>query len=387
MLRIFLDCNRCDEEYMRQNVGFVDYVRDRTVADVHVLVTTERTGSNGLRWVVKFIGQDRLKGEERSLTFTTDQTATEDDQRKAFARVFRIGLVAAAMGTTAAPQLDVTWTKPAGAASTAPKKDPWNYWVFSVNVNGNRNGEKSSASTSSYFSVNANRTTEAWKIRSSAYRNENTNRFEIDDETTVRSSTHSWGWDGLVVKSLSPHWSAGMTASVSHSSFNNFERSSSFTPGIEFNVFPYKDSARRSLIVKYRAGPTRNRYTEPTVYDKTSEVVLKHFVQAGMSLKQPWGSLYISSNFSQDMKRPERYRESIYGNTDVRIFKGFSVNFYGEYNKIADQISLKKDTASETDVLLRLRQLQTNYSYYMGFGVSYSFGSIFNSVVNPRFTF
>src|SRR5438552_4181387 len=38
-LRIFLDCDSCDEEYLRQNVAFVDYVRDRTVADLHVLVT------------------------------------------------------------------------------------------------------------------------------------------------------------------------------------------------------------------------------------------------------------------------------------------------------------------------------------------------------------
>jgi hypothetical protein len=36
-------------------------------------------------------------------------------------------------------------------------------------------------------------------------------------------------------------------------------------------------------------------------------------------------------------------------------------------------------------VLLRLRQIQSGYSYYVGFGFSYSFGSIFNSIVNPRY--
>jgi len=41
--------------------------------------------------------------------------------------------------------------------------------------------------------------------------------------------------------------------------------------------------------------------------------------------------------------------------------------------------------ASTEDVLLKLRQLSSGYSYFVGFGVSYSFGSIFNTVVNPRF--
>ena len=89
LLKIFLDCNRCDEDYMRQNVAFVEYVRDRAVADVHVLVTTQETGGGGLSWVVKFIGLGRLQGQDRELTFSTTQTATDDDRRKEFARIFR----------------------------------------------------------------------------------------------------------------------------------------------------------------------------------------------------------------------------------------------------------------------------------------------------------
>ena len=32
-LKVFLDCTQCDTEYQRQNVTFVDYVRDRALAD------------------------------------------------------------------------------------------------------------------------------------------------------------------------------------------------------------------------------------------------------------------------------------------------------------------------------------------------------------------
>jgi hypothetical protein len=36
-------------------------------------------------------------------------------------------------------------------------------------------------------------------------------------------------------------------------------------------------------------------------------------------------------------------------------------------------------------ILVRMRELATGYRYYFSVGVSYSFGSIFNNVVNPRF--
>jgi hypothetical protein len=37
------------------------------------------------------------------------------------------------------------------------------------------------------------------------------------------------------------------------------------------------------------------------------------------------------------------------------------------------------------EVLLQRRQLETGYSYFFSVGLSYTFGSIFTNVVNPRF--
>ena len=72
-------------------------------------------------------------------------------------------------------------------------------------------------------------------------------------------------------------------------------------------------------------------------------------------------------------------------NADVRLFKGFSFNVFGDYSRIRDQINLRKSDVEEEEILLRLRQLATGYSYFVGFGVTYRFGSIYNNVVNPRF--
>jgi hypothetical protein len=75
----------------------------------------------------------------------------------------------------------------------------------------------------------------------------------------------------------------------------------------------------------------------------------------------------------------------LYSSTNVRIFKGFSVRFNGDIERIRDQIYLAKGEASIDEILLRRRQLATSYSYYLSFGFTYSFGSINNNIVNTRF--
>src|SRR5262245_39434035 len=162
-LRVFLDCGPCDEDFLRQTILFIDYVRDRTDADLHVLVTTISTGSGGSAWTVKYIGLGRFQGDERTLTFTTPSTATSDDERKEFARVFRLGLAGYAADTNVASELDLTYKPPAQAIAELVH-DPWHRWVFRVSTNGDANGEQSTQSRSYSFSTSANRVTEALKI-------------------------------------------------------------------------------------------------------------------------------------------------------------------------------------------------------------------------------
>ena len=58
---------------------------------------------------------------------------------------------------------------------------------------------------------------------------------------------------------------------------------------------------------------------------------------------------------------------------------------FGEFSRTRDQIYLPRGEASTEEILLRQRQLLTGYQYFFNFGISYSFGSIFNNIVNPRF--
>jgi hypothetical protein len=384
-LRVFLDCNECDETFLRQNVEFIDYVREPAVADLHVLVTTEGTGGGGRAWTLKFIGLGRRQGHDHTVTFTTPTTATGDERRHEFARYFSLGLVAYAAETPVAPQLSVTWRRPAEESAATETRDPWNFWVFRVSASGDVSGESLSRSRSYRASFSSSRTTEQWKIDIHGNTSVNTNRFEIDETETIDSRSESWSAGTTFVKSVGGQWAVGARTSVSHSTFSNTDRSTSFSPGIEYNFFPYGEWSRRSLTVFYAAGGTNFAYQELTIFDRLQETVPNHSVSVNLQMRQPWGSLHVSSNLSQHLNRMERYRASIFGSADVRIVQGLSFSVFGEYSQINDQISLPKGGASEEEVLLRVRQLATSYSYYVSFGLSYSFGSIFNNVVNPRF--
>ena len=69
--------------------------------------------------------------------------------------------------------------------------------------------------------------------------------------------------------------------------------------------------------------------------------------------------------------------------TDTGV--GLNIGFDMGYTKLRDQINLKRGNATQQEVLLRLRQLATGYYYYGSINISYTFGSAFSNVVNPRF--
>jgi hypothetical protein len=69
----------------------------------------------------------------------------------------------------------------------------------------------------------------------------------------------------------------------------------------------------------------------------------------------------------------------------LRLFKGLTLDLEGGLSIIHNQLSLAMQGASYEDILLRRQQLATQYQYWTNIGLSYTFGSVNNNVVNPRF--
>ena len=69
----------------------------------------------------------------------------------------------------------------------------------------------------------------------------------------------------------------------------------------------------------------------------------------------------------------------------IRLLKGLSLNVNAGVEFIHNQIELARGGRSPEDVYFRLKELETNYRFDTGLGISYTFGSIYNNVVNPQF--
>ncbi len=108
-------------------------------------------------------------------------------------------------------------------------------------------------------------------------------------------------------------------------------------------------------------------------------------MNVALSIKQPWGSAGVSIDGSNYLYDFRKNRLTLFGNGDFRVYKGLSVRLFGSVGLIHDQLSIPKVGASEQDVLLQRRQLATSYQYFGFFMLSYTFGSKFANIVNPRF--
>ena len=389
MVRVFVDCDHCDSTYIRKEVTFIDHVRNREDADVHVLVTLQGTGGGGAQWTLKFIGLGPYQGSDQTLVYNSAQAATSDEIRAGFVEVFKLGLVRYAVNTPIADRLRVTLKKSESDEKTTPQKDPWNFWVYRVTGSGDLNGEESSKGRSIEGAFSASRTTDGWRTSFETRAEYRDNEFVLDEEDggngTFLSVSRDMEASGIVVKSLTQHWSLGMMGSAESQTFRNFILRSRLAPGIEYNFFPYSESTRRMLTVQYTVGYDHHRYREVMIYDKLREDLMDHRAEVGLSLRQPWGSANAELTFSEYLTEPSKYSVGFDGGTNVRLFKGFSVEFSGEFSRTRDQIYLRREEASTEEILLRQRQLATGYQYSFDFGFSYSFGSIFNNIVNPRF--
>jgi hypothetical protein len=387
-VRVFLDCNySCDEQFVRREITFVDYVRDRTEADVHILLTTQGTGGGGTEYTIKFIGLQRFAGVEQTLKHVAVTTATSDERRRGIVEVLKRGLVRYVAESPLAPRIRITLAEAEGglAGPRDQSKDPWNLWVFRAEVGGSLDGERSSKSHSLRGDLSANRTTEGIKIQLSSSGNYRESTFELGDGETFTTTSRDFSTNALIAKSLTKQWSAAIVARVSSSTFVNQDLAVRLAAGAEYDFFPYSESTRRLLTVQYTVGYDRFDYKEETIFDRASEQLADHRFQTSLSMRQPWGSSFATVYFSQYLTKPDKYSITAFGDANVRLFKGFSFNLFGEVARTRDQLYLPKGEASTEEILVRQRQLETGYRYFMHFGISYSFGSIFNNVVNPRF--
>lgn len=386
-VRVFLDCNNrgCDREFFVTELRWANFMRDRLDADVHVIATTLQTGSGGYEYTIVALGQKKFGGRADTLVVVANPNDANDVIRRMLLRTFTQLLLPYAVKGPLASRLTIAYAAPSGGPQT-PKdlKDKWNFWTYRIQGNGFFNGEKRQSFRNMFGSVSANRTTNDWKIRVGTNYNYDQSSFTLSTGEEFVNLLRSYGGAASIVKSAGDHWSVGGRAGADYSDFFNYSMNARVAAAVEYDVFPYKEFTRHQLTALYSIGPNAWEYKETTIYGKQREVHPVHTTNFGYTSRQKWGNADVSVFGSQFLDDLKTYSAGVSGFVDVRLGRGLNFNVSGSASRVKDQIYLPRGTLSNEQVIARQQALATNFRYFASMGFSYTFGSIYNTVVNPR---
>lgn len=384
MPSVFFDCDHCDFNYIRQEVPFVNWVRDREDAVLHLLINSTRTASRGREYTLDFIGLKRFAGTDQTLTYVAPPDFTEDEERSGLVGIIKIGLLPYLSDSSLLSRMQVSYQEEEGEDREADRfDDPWDSWVFEIG--GGFWGQKESAQEEISLDawLRAERVTEAWRIRNRFYGEYEREMFR-NDGRDITSTSHRRSFWSSVVKSVSAHWSAGLEAEAYSSTYSNTGLALGLFPAIEYSLFDYSEVQRRRVTLAYRLGVHYVDYRERTVYNKSSESLMDESLRLDLDYNQPWGEVRIRLTGSHYFHDLHRYKLDLWSRLNIRLTRGLSLSLRGSAEQIHDQLHLPAGNATLEEILLRQRDLATTYEVSARVGLSYTFGSIYNNVVNTR---
>ena len=383
--KMFLDCRTyCDFTYIKSEIDFVDYMLDRQSAELYILLISQNTGSGGRKYIMTV--ENKKSGDDPyELKFNTDANAVEAVIRSAIVKKLKQALLKYMVDEQLTDNISYSVNSTDVKAKEKIQIDKWDSWVFSVGINGNLNRESQFNSVNLRFNINANRTTDKHKFYSRINYSRNESNFIIEGEETISNLQTSFFGNMLYAYSLDKHWSIGSIMRYSRSIFENYDHSLTFAPAIEYNIFPYSESANHNFTFRYEIGGRYNDYIDTTSYFKTTETLVRHRLAIDYQIVKPWGDISIDAGISHFITLPDRYSIDINPRVDVNIFKGLNIYTGIFYGITKDRINIPKGNLSVEEILLQNKLRDSNFSMYMFFGISYRFGSASNNVVNTRF--
>jgi len=379
--KVFIDCEDCDMDYIKREIPYVNYVIERKEADIFVLITKQTTAGEGYKWTIIFTGQNLFSGLTDTLNYYTSIFDSDEKSRNGLVRKLKIGLVRYLAKTPLADKILITLPE----EKIVPKPyDPWHNWVFNISLSTYFQGQQRYNFNTINTSLSINKVVEDWKTLNSLSYFYRYNIYKVEDTVIINESKSYSGSTNLVI-GLGHHLSLGSYLSFYSSTYENISISGGIGPALEYNIFPYEQSSLHKLTLQYDLSYIYFEYFELTIYDKLKEKLFKEAISLNAYIRQPWGSLDVSLSGSHYFHDFKKNRLTLYTDVSLPILERLSFKVYSYVSMIHDQLSLPKRELTEEEIILQKRILATQYSYYVSIGISYTFGSIYSNIVNPRF--
>jgi len=382
-MRLFIDCN-CDKNFLRQEIQYVGHVRDQSQANIKLFIYDIANGSGGRTYNLEFEGKDDYKDILGKLGYDTTANMTDDEVRKGLLKKVQSGLLQYVLQSGLADDITYTVNRDGtGEVQEIDFTDPWNNWIFEVFGSAELDKESSRKKFQYRAGFESDHVTDKLRIRTDIGLFQANSEFDRDGETFT-SERFRYSADGSIVASLSDHWSTGVFAGGRHDTFTNLDFRYYLQPAIEYNIFPYREVLRREIVFAYKVGYFHNDYIEPTIFGLLTEGIFNHSLDVQIRYRQQWGNMYARLRGSTFLNDFSKNRIQLNSSLSVRLFKGLAIRFSGNFEIIRDQINLPAGSASIEDVLLQQKQIATDFELGFSVGLSYTFGSAFNNVINTR---
>ena len=139
-----------------------------------------------------------------------------------------------------------------------------------------------------------------------------------------------------------------------------------------------------SRSFNFRIGVGKRDYIEKTIYGFEKQKLSSQTLSLNIRFRQKWGNISSYLNATQFLNDGSKKRFSLRSDLDIRVYEGLAVRLSGNINLIREQYNLAAGSTSIEDLLLQQRQIATDYRTNFSVGLSYTFGSIYNSIINTR---
>jgi hypothetical protein len=383
--KVFLVCDYCDQNYYKNEITFLNFVRDRRLADIVILLRTINTGNGGTEFTLEFSGENNFKDITTTEKFNAIPNQSNGEIREGIRDAIKKGVLPYLLKSNLASKINYSITGLENTANADQVKDKWNLWLFSISGNLSGSGQAYSKQFDMFSNFNTNRTSQKNRFETGFFQYGNFQKYTVNDSTSISAFVNNIGAYSFDAITLGKHAAVGYFATYFASTVQNLKNSTSLYPSIEYNVFPYDDATKRRLTLNYRIGARYVDFFTPTYLDKLYEWYFLHSLVVSYRQVEKWGSLNCDIGSFQYFHKQKFYRVNISPNVSLNVAKGLNINLGGNFSVVNDQYFLRKEEVSQEAILLGQAQLKSNFSYFFYSGFSYNFGSIYNNVVNVRF--
>ena len=377
-LKVYLDC-RCDDNYIKQQTSFLEYVRDQDLADIEIIIRDIRTPTGTRSFEIQIDGNNEFKEISSSAIVSGFVTDTSGTLRDKLLNKLKLSLIPFLDKAKYVINIDIN----SNFDEDIINDDKWKNWVFELSGSYNNDKEESRKTNRYEIEFEIDKLTEDWRIGMEISRNESNRKFISNDDVYI-SNRKTTSFRGRVIRSISDHFSAGIFLGAYQNTYENIDFNRYIEPALEYSFYPYKDVLSKEITLAYRIGTGKRNYIEKTIYGYEKQNLTSQKLSLNIRFRQKWGNISSYLNATQFLNDGTKKRLSLRSNLDIRVYEGLAVRFSGNINLIREQYSLAAGTTSIEELLLQQREIATDYKTNFSVGLSYTFGSIYNSIINTR---